>query len=463
MKKVLVVDAGGRGNAIAYAFARSPHVSEVYVAPGNAGSALLEKCQQVPVKSISEMLNFAREKKIDLTFVGPEGYLSQGIVNVFQSAGLKIVGPTKEATVLESSKCDTKDFLKSIGVPIAYYRNFDNPDDAKQFIIEFYEKNKGQNLVVKADGLAAGKGSIVCNSREEALYAVDKIMVEKIFGEAGNRVDIEQRLYGKELMFFALTDGRTVLPLEAAMDYKQAFDESDVEIIEWYNETIRNPNRRHNPNTGGMGGYSPHPWLDEQLVNKIMERIAKPVITKFRELKGIEYKGIIYFGLMICEENGEKNPYVLEINVRMGDPEAQVILPRLKADFYEISEAIIEGTLHKIKLEWDPAYYLGICVVSGRSHGTDGWREGYPGRHYTNRPIFGLRSVDKNCLIFHNGTSFRDPAKRDEDKNILTTGGRVLTLVSRGNTLQEAREIAYREIKKIFFNGMRYRKGIGKT
>ncbi len=459
MKKVLVVDAGGRGNAIAHAFARSANVAEVHVAPGNAGSALLEKCRQVPLKTIDEMIEHVRKNNIDLTFVGPEGYLSQGIVNAFQGAGLRIVGPSGEATVLESSKCDTKDFLKNIGVPIAYYKNFDNADEAKQYVRAFYADNSG-NLVVKADGLAAGKGSVVCSSVDEALHAVDQIMVDKIFGDAGKRVDIEQRLYGRELMFFALTDGKTAVPLEAAMDYKPAFDEGDVEIIEWYNETIGNPNRSHNPNTGGMGGYSPHPWLDKELVERIMEEIVIPVITKFREIKGIEYKGIIYFGLMISDE--KRDPFVLEINVRMGDPEAQVILPRLNTDFYDLSEAIIEGKLNEIKLEWDPAYYLGICAVSGRSSGTDGWREGYPGRHYTNRPIFGLRSVDQSCLIFHNGTAFRDPSKRDEDKNVMTTGGRVLTLVSNGKTLQEAREVGYREMKKIFFNSIRYRRDIGK-
>jgi phosphoribosylamine--glycine ligase len=468
-KKVLVVDAGGRGNALAHAFARSQKVSEVHVAPGNAGSSLLEKCQQVPLKSISEMIEYAKKYEIDLTFVGPEGYLSQGIVNDFQKAGLRIVGPTKEATVLESSKCDTKDFLKKIGVPIAPYRNFDSADEAKEYAKEFYESNPDQNLVVKADGLAAGKGSIVCNSLEEALYAIDKIMVEKIFGDAGNRVDIEKRLYGKELMFFALTDGKTILPMEAAMDYKLAFDEDDCGRIEGYNGIVGNPNRKHNPNTGGMGGYSPHPWLDKHLVDKIMERIAKPVVNrlgeyesrKFGRLNNVVYQGIIYFGLMVCEEDGERNPYVLEINVRMGDPEAQVILPRLKTDFYDVSEAMIGGTLDKITLEWDPMYCLGICAVSGASRGTDGLKEGYPGRHYTNRKIYGLRDVDKSCLVFHNGTAFRDRGRGDEDGNILTTGGRVLTLVAKGKSLQEAREVAYREIKKIRFNGMRYRMGIG--
>ncbi|HPE63933.1 MAG TPA: phosphoribosylamine--glycine ligase, partial [Methanothrix sp.] len=218
--KVLVVDAGGRGNAIAHAFARSPLVERVYVAPGNAGSSILEKCELAsrrgsPIKEISDLLAFAKEEGIDLTFVGPEGYLSDGIVNVFSEEGLRIVGPRREATILEGSKCDTKDFLKTIGVPIPRHQNFSDAGEAEEYAVAFYRENPKKNLVVKADGLAAGKGSIVCGSAEEAVSAIERIMVEpKIFGDAGRRVDIEEKLEGRELMFFAVTDGRTVLPLE---------------------------------------------------------------------------------------------------------------------------------------------------------------------------------------------------------------------------------------------------------
>jgi len=459
VKEVMVIDKGGRGNAIAYAFANSPQVSRVYVTPGNAGSSLMKKCQQLPVVAeslddeIDAMKEYALENEIDLVFVGPEGYLSAGIVDIFVEGPNKvdIVGPSQMATVLESSKCETKDFLKKIGVPIPEHKNFDNPNDAKDYVNWFYSENPNENLVVKADGLAAGKGSIPCDSEEDALKAIDELMLLKTFGDAGRRVDIEKRLYGEELMFFVFTDGITVKPMEAAQDYKRAFDENDK----------INPRSfdGRNPNTGGMGGYSPHPWLDEELTEKIMKQITLPTIkriqgyesTKFGKLNDVEYKGIIYFGLMICKEGGQKNPYVLEINVRMGDPEAQVILPRLKTDFYDLSRAVVDGKLNEINFEWDPTYYLCACAVSGRI----GRYEGYPGKHHTNQEILGLDNVDNNCLVFHNGTAF------DEGGQIYTTGGRVLTIVGRGDTLGGAKKHTYDNLKKLRFRGMRYRRDIG--
>ncbi|WP_287583861.1 phosphoribosylamine--glycine ligase, partial [Candidatus Borrarchaeum sp.] len=362
------------------------------------------------------------------------------------------VGPSQMATVLESSKCDTKDFLKKIGVPIPEHKNFDNPDEAKEYVKDFYSDNPNENLVVKADGLAAGKGSIPCDSKADTLSTVDELMILKKFGDAGIRVDLERRLYGEELMFFVFTDGKTVKALEGAQDYKRAFDDNDKVNPRSFDGK--------NPNTGGMGGYSPHPWLDEELTEKVMKQIALPTITRiqdyestqFGKLNGVEYKGIIYFGLMICKEGDQKNPYVLEINVRMGDPEAQVILPRLKTDFYDISRAIVDGKLNEIHFEWDPTYQLCACAVSGRI----GRYEGYPGKHHTNQEIQGLDKVDNNCLVFHNGTAF------DEDGQIYTTGGRVLTVVGTGNNLEEARIHTYDNLKKIRFRGMRYRRDIGK-
>jgi phosphoribosylamine--glycine ligase len=457
-KEIMVIDKGGRGNAIAFAFARSPQVSKVYVTPGNAGSSVLEKCHQIPLiaesvdEEIDAMKKYALENNIDLSFVGPEGYLSAGIVDVFLNSGIDIIGPSKRVTVLESSKCDTKDFLKKIGVPIPEHRNFENPDEAKEYVKDFYSENPKENLVIKADGLAAGKGSIPCDSKADALTAVDELMIFKKFGDAGNRVDIEKRLYGEELMFFVFTDGKTVKPLEGAQDYKRAFDDNDKV----------NPRSfgGKNPNTGGMGGYSPHPWLDEELTDKIMKQIALPTITRiqdyestqFGKLNGVQYKGIIYFGLMICNEEDQKKPYVLEINVRMGDPEAQVILPRLRTDFYDLSRAIVESKLDEINFGWDPSYFLCACAVSGRI----GRYEGYPGKHHTNQEISGLDKVDKNCLVFHNGTAF------DENSQIYTTGGRVLTVVGQGNSLEEARKHTYNNLKKVRFRGMRYRRDIGK-
>jgi phosphoribosylamine--glycine ligase len=469
--KVLVVDAGGRGNAIAHAFARSPLVERVYVAPGNAGSSMIEKCEIAqkkgsPIKEISDLVSFARKEGIELAFVGPEGYLSDGIVNVFSEEGLDIVGPRREATILEGSKCDAKDFLETIGVPIPRHRNFSDPEEAKEYASAFYRENPEKNLVVKADGLAAGKGSIVCSSEEEAISAIERIMVEpKLFGDAGRRVDIEERLAGRELMFFAVTDGRTVLPLESAMDYKRAFAPDEEVAIRLYNKLSGNPNLDNNPNTGGMGGYSPHPWLDQDLTDRIMETIAVPTVAGFKEVTGFEYSGMIYFGLMVSEEGGVKVPRVLEINVRLGDPETEVILPRLETDMYLLSRAILNKELDSVNLKWSPDTCVGVCAISGRvvlpvtSGGVEEERPGYPGAHYTNMPIRGLEKVDPDVLVYHNGTAFGTDAQGKEQ--LYTTGGRVLTVVGRGESLAAAREKAYKNIRRIRFNGIRYRKDIG--
>mgnify|MGYP003807393233 FL=1 len=466
-KRVFVVDAGGRGNAIAHAFARSGAVEKVFVAPGNAGSEMIDKCrlalvQGKPPKTIREMLDFAKRENIDLTFVGPEGYLSDGIVDTFQENDLRILGPKKEAAILENSKCTTKELLKGLNVPVPPCQNFERPDDAMEYARQFFSENQGLGLVVKADGLAAGKGSIVCSTEDEAISTIERIMVNpKLFGRAGERIEIERRLDGRELMFFALSDGRTVRPLESALDYKQAFSSDESVAVRLFNKLSSNPNLNNNPNTGGMGGFSPHPWLDEELTEKIMDRIAGPTVRGFREATGHEYVGVIYFGLMISEE---REPSVLEINVRLGDPETQVILPRLETDFFEISTAMLERKLDSIPLKWSSDYCLGICAISGRaikplSSGGSGERPGYPGEHYTNMPISGLDRVDSEVLVYHNGTAFGQDAAGN--KKLFTTGGRVLTLVARGRSLADARTKAYDNIKRIRFNGIRYRKDIG--
>ncbi|MCK9440024.1 MAG: phosphoribosylamine--glycine ligase [Methanothrix sp.] len=466
-KKVFVVDAGGRGNAIAHAFAKSSSVETVFISPGNAGSEMIEKCRMAtvdgkPPKTISEMLAFAKHELIDLTFIGPEGYLSEGIVNVFQEEGQRILGPRKEAAILENSKCTTKDLLKSLNVPVPPCKNFDDPALAREYAHQFCSDNPGQGLVIKADGLAAGKGSVVCSTEEEALSTIERIMVSpKLFGQAGERIEIEKRLEGRELMFFALSDGRTVQPLESALDYKQAFSTDEAVAVRLFNKLSNNPNLENNPNTGGMGGFSPHPWLDEELTQKIMNEIAMPTVRGFHEATGHEYVGVIYFGLMISEE---KEPSVLEINVRLGDPETQVILPRLETDFFQLSEALLDRKLDSVPLQWSSDYCLGICATSGRaikphSSGGGGERPGYPGEHYTNMPITGLEKVDPDVLVYHNGTAFGQDAT--DKRRLFTTGGRVLTLVARGRCLAEARIKAYDNIKRIRFNGMRYRKDIG--
>jgi len=465
-KRVFVVDAGGRGNAIAHAFARSGDVEKVYVSPGNAGSEIIEKCrlatlQGRPPKTIQELLAFAKQEKIDLTFVGPEGYLSDGIVNIFLEEGQRILGPKKEAAVLENSKCRTKDLLKSLNVPVPPCENFDDPSAAGEYVHQFCSENPGQGLVIKADGLAAGKGSVVCRTEEEALSTIERIMKNpKLFGQAGERIEIEKRLEGRELMFFALSDGRTALPLQSALDYKQAFSSDEVVAVRLFNKLSNNPNLDNNPNTGGMGGFSPHPWLDGELTEKIMNKIALPTIRGFHEATGHEYVGVVYFGLMISEE---REPSVLEINVRLGDPETQVILPRLETDFFKLSEAVLDRKLDNVQLQWSPDYCLGICAISGRAikplASGGGEKPGYPGEHYTNMPISGLEKVDPGVLVYHNGTALGQDAAGK--KKLFTTGGRVLTLVGRGCSLAEARSRAYENIKRIRFNGMRYRKDIG--
>ena len=465
-KRVFVVDAGGRGNAIAHAFARSGDVETVFVAPGNAGSEMIEKCrlatlQGKPPKTILEMLAFAKQEKIDMTFVGPEGYLSDGIVNIFQEEGQRILGPRKEAAILENSKCRTKDLLKSLNVPVPPCKNFDDPAAAREYAHQFCSENPGQGLVIKADGLAAGKGSVVCSTEEEALSTIERIMISpKLFGQAGERIEIEKRLEGRELMFFALSDGRTAVPLQSALDYKQAFSADEAVAVRLFNKLSNNPNLDNNPNTGGMGGFSPHPWLDEELTQKIMNKIALPTVRGFHEATGHEYVGVIYFGLMISEE---REPSVLEINVRLGDPETQVILPRLETDFFQLSEAVLDRKLDSLPLQWSRDFCLGICAISGRAikplASGGGERPGYPGEHYTNMPITGQEKVDPEVLVYHNGTAFGQDAAGK--RRLFTTGGRVLTLVARGRSLAEARIKAYDNIKRIHFNGMRYRKDIG--
>jgi phosphoribosylamine--glycine ligase len=428
--KVLVIGSGGRDHAIAWTFARSPRVKQVLVAHGNAGIAQTAGC--VPLKTIEEMVDFAERERVDLTFVGPEKPLSSGIVDLFQSRGLNIIGPSRQASRLESSKCDAKVMLRELGIPVPEFAVFSEAGPARQYV-----RQVGYPVVVKADGLAAGKGSLVCSTVEEAEQAVHEIMEQRVFGDAGARVDIEKRLFGRELSFFCFTDGYSIVPMVAAQDYKRARDGDEGK------------------NTGGMGSYSPHPWLDDGLVGTIMTRVAEPLIRGVRDRYGLLYRGILYLGLML-EEGAEIVPYVLEINIRLGDPEAQVILPRLETDLVDICEAVLAGRLQEVRPVWDPRYRLCLIATSGPVKGKKGWYKGYPDRYRIGAPIEGLERIDPGCLVFHSGTG------RDGDGRWLTTGGRVLCIVSAGDTLAEAREIAYGEMEKISFDGLYYRRDIGK-
>jgi phosphoribosylamine--glycine ligase len=428
--KVLVIGSGGRDHAIAWKFARSNRVKEVFVAHGNAGIGQTAAC--VDAKTIEEMAAFAEKERIDLTFVGPEKPLSAGIVDLFEKRGLAIIGPNHAASRLESSKCDAKAILQELGIPVPEFAVFSDPDQALKYV-----RQVGYPVVVKADGLAAGKGSLVCEGVEDAEDAVRALMVERIFGDAGARVDIEKRLYGRELSFFCFTDGYTVTPMVAAQDYKRARDNDEGK------------------NTGGMGSYSPHPWLDDSLVRTIMEKVAEPLIRGVREKYEMLYRGVLYLGLMLVEEQSQITPYVLEINIRLGDPEAQVILPRLQTDLVDISEAILQGRLQDVHPVWDPRYRVCLIAVSGPTKGKKGWYKGYPDRYKIGLPIHGLDQVDSECVVFHSGTGW------DEQGQLVTTGGRVLGIVSTGETLIQAREIAYREMEKVSFDGIYYRSDIG--
>ena len=428
--KVLVIGSGGRDHAIAWKFAQSKRVKQLFVAHGNAGISQVATC--VNARAIEEMADFAAREGIDLTFVGPEKPLSAGIVDLFGRRGLPIIGPNQQASRLEASKCDTKIMLKELGIPVPEFGVFDDPDKARNYV-----RQVPYPVVVKADGLAAGKGSLVCDQVQDAEQAIHAIMEDRIFGDSGARVDIEKRLYGRELSFFCFTDGYSIIPMVAAQDYKRAQDQDQGK------------------NTGGMGAYSPHPWLDEFLVEKIMTLVAEPLIHGVREKYGIVYRGILYAGLMLVGEGSEITPYVLEINIRLGDPEAQVILPRLETDLVDVCEAIFTGQLGKMELRWDPDYRLCLIAVSGPTKGKKGWYKGYPDRYKIEVPIQGLDQIDSRCLTFHSGTG------RNEKSQWITTGGRVLGIVSIGQTLAEAKELAYGEMKKIHFEGIYYRGDIG--
>lgn len=431
--KVLVVDSGGRGHAIAWQFKNDPHVKEVICAPGNAGIAREIRCENA--RKNDEILELARREKVDLVFIGPERQLSEGIVDLFLKEQIPIVGPTKSASILEGSKAYTKLLSREIGIPVADFEVFEDQERAKDYITHL-----NYPVVVKADGLAQGKGSMVCTDNEEAFQAIDRLMIEKIFGEAGQKVVIEKRLYGIEISYFVFTDGKSIVPMPVAQDYKRAYDNDE------------------GLNTGGMGAYSPHRLEGEKLTHLVCEKVVLPLIKGFTEKEGIPYKGILYLGLMLVEET----PYLLEANVRLGDPEAEVILPRLMTPLSDISFHIFKETLSEKKVEWSPDYFCDVVAAQGRTRQmkngkSKGWYPGYPGRYGKGYPISGIEKVQgPDCKIFFAGVNNSDK------KGLVTDGGRVLHVVGRGKTLQEAKEIAYGEIEKISFEGIRYRKDIGK-
>jgi len=416
--KILVIGSGGREHALVWKIAQSKLVDKIFCAPGNGGIAEIAECVNIKVDDIAGLLKFAIEKKIDLTVVGPEIPLVAGIVDKFQAKGLKIFGPNKFAAQLEGSKVFAKEFMVRNNIPTAKFKSFDDSLNAKDYIDEV-----GAPLVVKAEGLASGKGVIICSSETEAESAIDLIMEEKVFKEAGNRVVIEEYLEGEEASILAISDGENFVVLESSQDHKRIFDNDQ------------------GPNTGGMGAYSPAPVVSENLKQEIAQEILKPVIDGMKK-EGHEFRGVLYAGLMITKEG----PKVLEFNVRFGDPETQAILPRLKSDLVEIIFAALDGKLADFKLEWDSRPCVCVVMAAG----------GYPGDYEKNKLISGLDKAKelKDIVVFHAGT------KRENGK-ILTSGGRVLGVTGLGNGITDAIDKTYQAVAKISFEKAHFRKDIG--
>ncbi|RQH08546.1 phosphoribosylamine--glycine ligase [Paraburkholderia dinghuensis] len=415
--KLLVVGSGGREHALAWKLAQSPRVQLVYVAPGNGGTAQDERLANVDITDINELADFVEREQVALTVVGPEAPLAAGIVNVFRSRGLKVFGPTKEAAQLESSKDFAKAFMKRHGLPTAAYETFSDATAAHAYV----EKN-GAPIVIKADGLAAGKGVVVAMSLEEAHQAIDMMLADNKLGDAGARVVIEEFLAGEEASFIVMVDGKHVLPLASSQDHKRLMDADQ------------------GPNTGGMGAYSPAPIVTPQLHARVMREIILPTVAGM-EKEGIRYTGFLYAGLMI---DAQGNPKTLEFNCRMGDPETQPIMARLKGDFSKVVEHAIAGTLNQIELEWDRRTALGVVLAA----------HNYPDTPRKGDRISDIPAETDDSVTFHAGTKF-------VDGKLVTAGGRVLCVVGLADSVRSAQSVAYETVNRISFDGMQYRHDIG--
>ncbi|OIP72743.1 MAG: phosphoribosylamine--glycine ligase [Candidatus Infernicultor aquiphilus] len=415
--KILVIGSGGREHTLVWKISQSPKVSKIFCAPGNAGISHLAQCVDIGEDNMVGLANFAQKMKIDLTIVGPELPLSRGIVDEFDKLGLKIFGPNQKATQIESSKVFSKYLMKKYNIPSASYAVF---QDIKQAFD--YVKQQAFPLVIKADGLAAGKGVFIVQGIKQAQEALDSLMKKKIFGDAGEYVVIEEFLEGEEISILAFSDGKTVLPMVPSQDHKKIF------------------NQDKGPNTGGMGAYSPVPFYNDLSRETVLQKILKPTIEGLKK-EGREYKGVLYAGLILTKEG----PKVLEFNARFGDPETQVVLPRLETDLIEIFNAVIEGNLHKINLKWKDNAVVCVVIASG----------GYPGKYQKGKVIGGLKNLEemKDIIAFHAGTKL-------QDEKVVSSGGRVLGITAWADTIFKAKEKAYEGVEKIYFEEMYYRKDI---
>ncbi|OEU76359.1 MAG: phosphoribosylamine--glycine ligase [Desulfuromonadales bacterium C00003093] len=416
--KVLVVGGGGREHALIYKIAQSSLVEQIYCAPGNPGIAELAECVHIGAEEIDALCAFAQAEKIDLTVVGPEVPLTMGIVDTFQAAGLEIFGPNKAAAQIEGSKGFSKDLMVRYNIPTAAYRSFTEHTAAVAYIRE-----QGAPIVVKADGLAAGKGVFVAMSEEQAITAVDNIMLDKLFGSAGSSVVIEEFMEGEEASFFAFTDGKNILPLASSQDHKRVNDGDE------------------GPNTGGMGAYSPAPVVTAELYDEIVETIVKPTIAGMAA-DGCPYSGILYVGLMI--KNGQ--PRVVEYNARFGDPEAQPLLMRMKSDIVPVLQACARGELQQGSIDWHDMSAVCVVMASG----------GYPAHFAKGFAIKGLNAAAQmeDLMVFHAGTALKEG-------KIVNNGGRVLGVTGLGNTVKSAIDKAYAGVDKISWDGVHFRKDIG--
>lgn len=411
---VMVIGNGAREHALVWKLKQSPKAGKIYVAQGNAGTAAIAENVDIPAGDVEALAKAAQKYQIDLTVVGPEAPLASGVVDLFQKLRLPVFGPTKAAAQIESSKVFSKNLMQKYGIPCAQGMIFSSYPEARDYV-----QSQPGPLVIKADGLAAGKGVVVATSRKQALEALSNVMERKSLGNAGDRVIVEECLSGKEVSLLAFTDGKTVCPLVPACDYKRVFDSDQ------------------GPNTGGMGSYSPPGFFDQSQVEEAQRTVLEPAVQAMAS-EGMPYKGVLYAGLMVTPD-GIK---VLEFNARFGDPETQAIIPRLNTDLVDIMLAVIERKLNKMKIEWSNEACVGVVMASG----------GYPGKYKTGFPITGLDKLDRDILVFHAGTTVKE--------GTVTNGGRVLTVVANGKTLTDARARVYANIPRIHFEGCHYRRDI---